>query len=192
MFRPATHDSGLLHTVPPDRTSNGAVALFPAQGREESRAFCRAAPRDLRLVLSPSEGASRRGEAKRAYSQNNNMVNLFLTEAGFSGVANCGVCGTLEAGADRKGKFDQSTGAFIERAGLMTPFPQMCEGAPDVRIKTFELRDGLGKFLSDAHAPFSKCVSGPSLAGEALAIRKIHPTRTQNRLDSLRFDHTAM
>jgi len=131
------------------------AALLPAHAPKESRALCRVAPRDPGLVLNPREGASRRGEAKRANSQNNDVVDLFLTEAGFSGVANRGVRGTLETGANRESKFDQSARAFIKRTRLMTPFSQMCECAPDVRIQTLELRDGLGKLLSHAaRAPF--------------------------------------
>jgi hypothetical protein len=90
------------------------------------------------------------------------VVDLFLAEASFSGVANRGVRGTLETGANRESKFDQSARAFIKWACLMTPFSQMCESAPDVRIKTFELRDGLGKLLSHAaRAPFG-CICFPT------------------------------
>jgi hypothetical protein len=164
--------------------------LYPAHAQKESRALCRVAPHDLGLILNPREGASRGGEAKCANRQNNDVVDLFLTESGFSGVANRGVRGALETGANREGKFDQSARAFIKWARLMTSFPKMGESAPDVRIKTFELRDRLWKLLSHAHAPFSRIRFRPSLAGEA--SRFTNPSKTNAKLFVLvGFDHRA-
>lgn len=134
--------------------------------------FCRVAPRDLRLVLNPREGPSRGGQAERANSQNNDVVDLFLTEAGSPSVANRGVSGPLKTGTDRQSKFHQPTGAFIKWPGLMTPFPQMCEGAPDVRIKTFESRDRLWKLLNHARAPFFSMRFQTQFRREHVAIRK--------------------
>jgi hypothetical protein len=168
------------------------MILFPAH-LKKSPALCRVATRDLRLVLNPSEGASRRGEAKRAYSQNNDMINLFLTEAGFSGVANRGVRGSLEACANRESEFDQAARAFIQWAGVMTPFSQMSKGAPNFGVKSFELRDGLGKFLSHvARAPlFTLFVSRNSLAAKAASFA--NPLkRTAKSLTAVGCNHRSM
>src|SRR5215471_1258657 len=170
--KPATHDFGSLHTVLLDDVSRAAIPL-PAHAAKGSPSSCRAAARDLRLVLNPREGASRRGEAKRANSKNDGVVDLFLTEAGFSGVANRGVRGTLETSANRESKFDQSARAFIKWTRLMTPFAQMCECAPDVRIQTLELRDGLRKLLSHAAcAPFQSICFSTQFSCASLAIRQ--------------------